>query len=767
MARALPPFLQRFLSRSPPSEDVEYHEQLPRPIATSLLALFILGVSALHLRWTRQHVAPMDMPDVYAYLYNLLGFVDHLKAQGLSGLGASLQELSVGGRPPLYQLLTLPFIALFGRSEDAALAVNLLFIALLLLSVYHLGCMAQGRSAGLLAALIVISYPPVLRLSRSYVPHFAVVAWCALTVCLLLSLREHRTLLRAWGFGLCLASGLLIHPNYLWFVATPTVVFGLYLVFFHAAPRRPPHLARTAAWIRLKLCDRFVAYGLFPAAVVALGCSLPWYFTYGRRLYDQLVFLSSEELIEFREFTSVTHGFPEIAPSVWRFALTAPGVISNVFALFALVGLIFGLFKRQGTTRLLVLTVVAGYTIYSLLRSFPWYNFAAALPFVAVLTAAWIMDLRARWLSRSLALLSMALAIFTFSMVSWGLPIWAKELASALGAPLDSTTCRRPDALAFCPSPPKANSWPIREVIKTVLDDPECQREAHPQKPPCQLLMTKGDGLTDFYFRYVLRAHWPHAKLTIASQRARTYGSSYPLVYLLRSDYIFYRNDVRFQGDPRGNYFYATQKFLQAPPPAFADSHRSMAEYSKSGRTAQLIKRVAPLTVGEAEASIHALDLDDKYKTEQFTLLSQLHAERGDDEQLETLYANVVARLPGGTFPRKLLVETGDFYLAKSDDAKALPAFREAARLAPQNRRIRFRLAVTYQKLGRFEEALHELDAVVRQAPQTIRPRHLQAKIHQSMGNTDQAILVYQKILEIDLHDAAAQAALAKLLEKE
>ncbi len=593
-----------------------------RHVAAILLGLLTVVISLIHLHWIRQHTAPMGMVDVYAYLTNLMKFADRLHQQGLFDFWASLGALSQGGRPPLYQLFTLPAVVLFGRSEDAAISVNFLFISILLVSVYNLGLLAKSKGAGLLAALVVISYPPIVRLSRVYSPYFATVACCALSIWLLLVLINRRSIKAAWLFGLSLAFGLLIHPKFIWTIITPTLIFGIYLLFFHAAPKLPKTFRHAPRWVLNKIRDRFFICGLLPSALLTFGLVLSWYLTHGRRLYDMMVRFSSSDLAQFRGSDASPIGFYEITPSFWWYALTASGAISNIFAFLALLGLFFGIFKRRLSIWVPMVTIVGTYTLFSLQNSFAWFSFVTALLFIASLTAAWITDLRSKCLSGGLAALCVALSIFNFSVVSWGIKPWSRTLASALGAPLDSRTCKNPVALAFCPSPPETAKWPVDSVLRIVFEDPDCQTGQ-----PCQLMIVKGGGLTDYQFKYFLARDRPQFKLKIGSQLNRVFGSPYPLSVLLESDYIFYRE---YEKPPKRsvskNYFNATRRFLQLPPGSFADSHKTIADFQiPGGVTAKLIKRISPLTSTEAEISIETLDLDEKYKSKKSKLLARLH----------------------------------------------------------------------------------------------------------------------------------------------
>ncbi len=659
------------------------------------------------------------MVDVYAYLTNLLRFFDRLQQQGFSEFWTSLGILSQGGRPPFYQLLTLPFVFLLGRSEDAALSVNLIFIAILLISVYNLGRLAKNKRVGILAALVVISYPPIVRLSRVYSPYFAMVACCALSIWLLLIMIKRRSVKSAWLFGFSLAFGLLTHPRFVWIILVPTIIFGILLLLFHAEPKRPQGFAQTPKWFLNKLRDRFVIRGLLPSALLTLGLVLPWYLTHGRRLFGMAVRFPSSDLAQFRGFEAARQGFPEIQASFWWFALTAPGAISNALALFALLGLVFAILQRSFSTSVLLITVIAGYSLFSLQKSFAWFYFVTLLPFLAILTAAWITGLRPKWLSKWLTVACVALSIFNFSVVSWGAQPWSRTLASALGAPVDTSTCMNPVALAFCPSPPKTANWPVDSVLQIILDDPDCQ-----SGQPCQLMVVKGNGLTDFLFKYHLARDLPRFKLPIKSQLNRVFGAQYPLSTLLESDYIFYRDNDKIRKSNRKNYLNATNRFLKLPPKSFANSHETVAQFEvPGGLTAKLSRRVAPLTVTEAEDTIAALDLDEKYKSRSSRLLSRLYRSENADEGTGAYYLEALSQTTDTESRVKLLLEAGVFYTNSGGNRESVASLEEAVRLAPNNINARILLANAYRAGKEITKAIAALEYAISLVPDNVEAR--------------------------------------------
>lgn len=90
-------------------------------------------------------------------------------------------------RPPLAHLTVVPLYRLFGVSTDVALMKNAVYVAILLLSVYGIGRRVYNARIGLLAALIVSTYPILFSISRMPYIDYALTAMVALCIYLLVA----------------------------------------------------------------------------------------------------------------------------------------------------------------------------------------------------------------------------------------------------------------------------------------------------------------------------------------------------------------------------------------------------------------------------------------------------------------------------------------------------------------------------------------------------------------------------------------------------
>ncbi len=727
------------------------------------LGAIIAAFSFINLLWLHQDHSSMPRGDCYVYLTKLLQFVDGFSTYSQLGIWPLLDSLSPGGRPPLYQILTVPFVFLFGRSEDAALSVNFLFLTILMVSTYNIGRIAISGQAGLLAAFLVASYPPVAGLSRIYLPHFATPACVALSLWLLLALLHQRSAKGAWLFGASLGFGLLVHPSFAYTMAVPTAIFGVYMLLFQSHPTHPVDLRNTPGWLMAKLRDPFATHGLLPGAVIAAIFALPWWLTKGLELYDMMIRLTSPELAGFTGIPSRHTGFPLTPPSFWWYAQTTPGVISNILSFFLIVGLIYTTIRRRLSTSLLVITLISSYAILSRPKELhAWMYSATLLPIAACITAAWIAEVRQKWLSGILTAICIAVGVFNYSVVTWGIYSWNRPLAIALGSPLqDMLTCKNQFSLALCPAPARVEYWPFAEIAKIPLNDANCR-----QRQPCRLMVVSNQiGSRPHRFAHYLTKSRHSGALTITHAGTRVGGWQYDLGALFESEYLIY-SDYDF---PKKTYNGATAKFLQSPPATFAEAHQTVADFKYPNANAYLLKRIAPLTANEAATSIASLDLPGKYKTKKYLILSRLYAAEGRLDELVALRDEVARRSPSTKSRAAVSFALAGVYQTLGRHESAIAYYKEVQEIDPSHFWSRLKLAEVYADSGNVAGSVNELEKAISLAPAKSPPRHKAlprvrlAKIYQAQGETERARALYQQAMEIDPDNVAAQKALAKL----
>lgn len=711
-------------------------EFLPRHSDLIALGLLVAIVTVANLVWIRQDARPMPKGDAYTYLTKTIQFINKIQQQSDVPFSELMHTLNYGGRPPLYMLLSLPLILLFGRSIDAALYVNIFFQVLLILSTYGLGRCAKNGRVGLLAALIVATYPPIVHHSHLYMPHFAVIACVALSLWLLLLLTKTRSGKTACLSGISLGFGMLTYPTFIYVLPVPTALVSLYLLLFQVDPKRPAGLKQVPGWLLIKLRTPLFG-GLLLAALTAVGLSASWYLFEKESLSQHLQIIATSDVY-------FGYGFPDVPPSFWWYALTMPGAISNVFTLFLVIGLVAGVIKRRLFPFVLVITFVAAYVGFSLRKALGWSYFAPVLPIAAFLTADWFGDIRNKLLSPLLTAILVGVAVFNFYFVTWGGQSWSSPIATALGAPLNSGTCSDRFALALCPDPPQREEWQVSNVLQTVLDDPECQDRI------CSLMVVpkeKEFGFNRPSFNFYLAKNFLEHSIWLRKPTRAWFAEEYNLDGLLSSDYLVYIPE-----HTRGTEAPFTE-FLRSPPTVFARAHQEVASFAlPRGLTAKLIKRIKPLTVEEAGASVAVLDIPEEAKSQCPAILAGLYlrnAEQlwneGETTQAIELLNRVIAERPSAA----AWIRLGRVYAFEKEWKKSTMAYEQAVSLDPQHYWANHLLAGAYAKQGKWEAVVQLEQVAVEIAPRDIERVNSGVRLveaYENLGDRGNACAMLQQV---------------------
>ena len=636
------------------------------------LGLLTGFVAVQQVLWSLTDQVPTPQVDSYTYLGNLLGFLDELKG-GTWDFPGSFRRMTIAGRPPLYQLLTAPFIWIFGRSESSALAVNLIFIIVLGAATYNLGRLAKNRASGLLAAFLVLTYPPVVHLSRMYMPYFGSLACAALSLWLLFETVERRSVPVAWLLGLSLAAGLLMHPYFAWTLVGPTIAAGVYMLF-QGNFKDLMGSRDILGWLCQRTRDRFVVLGLVPAALLALVPSMLWYLTLGTAGFRQLDYFSRMD---------VFLGVREIETPFWWYAFSTPSTISIVLTVTLVIGIILAVVRPRPQTTLLVITLATAYVIYSSMPVRAWWYFCCVLPAAAVLSTAWIVDLERKWAAQALIGITLVVGSFNYFLVTWGAAhAWVNPVASALGSPLsDRKTCRDRRTVALCPDQANPEPWPWEEIMAAMLADSRCQA-----KRQCRLLIVDVHGMAKTWVTYLM-VRDGHGERLATDQLLG--GPASALDSLLLSDFIAFPSGPAYSRRLRN-----AVGFLQNPPLEFSSAHRDVGTFSlPTNREARVIKRVKALGLEEIEVSSIALGLvSDDPPSQEAALLSRAYASTGDTARTLRFFAGIQDAEIERVTRRHVIQELmawAQHQETQGNRARAIAAYETILRLNPRHARAR------------------------------------------------------------------------------
>lgn len=568
------------------------------------LAVLILLMTLLHLYWIRQD--ERYQPFIDPYPQRTLVIADHLRANGLTGLPQLIWEARIGPRPPLYQFGAALFVLVFGRSVDAMLGLNLAMNGLLMVGAYLAGKLVRSKQAGLLAALLVATLPPLVQLTRIFRPHSVLPAVVMLWLWLLLCLLKNRTIKNAWLFCLTLPLAFWLHPNAFYLLVPGTVLVAGYLAFFSGRVGDVPTKVRLGNVRR-----PFISKGLVPGLLVAVGLTAVWY----------LPAMSSMVNLVARSaalWSTERYGFGHIPASFWWYAWTFPGAIGILFtAVFGAAVVVYLLVRRPYPLLLSLLFLLMYLGLGLRQGTLAWMNFAAVLPLVGVLTTVFLTDLTAvgetgiwRTLgkkdaqqvpviaSRLLLAAAVFVALFNVYFVTLPQSPRSRLLAQTLGAPLDEACGWRMIAV-FCPNAPQRLDFQETAILQAILADGACGQSV------CRVAVVteNAESFSSASLDYFRAQDFPQANMEIVPIRL---PGRYSIDWL-RTEYLVYVPQMQ-----NNNYANSVLAFLERPSATFTAVYDEVAQIPQSrGWQARILKRTRPLTDAEVDQLVTDLALPD------------------------------------------------------------------------------------------------------------------------------------------------------------
>ncbi|MFM6202364.1 MAG: ArnT family glycosyltransferase, partial [Dolichospermum sp.] len=167
----------------------------------------------------------------------------------------SLWELTPSYRAPFVYICTVPFLVLFGKGYDQASLVNLLYTAIIILSVYHLGnYLFKNRKIGITASIFCLLFPIMGIMRTDYLLDYGLTSIVIATFTILTIWKDIYTGFLSWVLTLILGVGIglimLAKPTGFIFILIPSI----YTLIIFISNRKFIKLIQTAlslilAWL--------------------------------------------------------------------------------------------------------------------------------------------------------------------------------------------------------------------------------------------------------------------------------------------------------------------------------------------------------------------------------------------------------------------------------------------------------------------------------------------------------------------------------------
>ena len=367
---------------------------MKRNAAYMVLAVIIIFHLVSNIRIISQHKTP-PTSDSSDYIRASLEMHDLLRGGDIKG------AIRVHDRyGPLFSYLAQPFYYLFGRSISSARLVSTSSFILLITSVFFLGKELFSEKTGLLAAFLISFYPQVYGMSRVYIQDLALTSLICLDLYLLIKTKDFTARKISILLGIALGISALIKPAFVVWVFGPVLVTLFY--GFHLSLNDK----NTKKQIKNFLLTLFISLALY---------SLWFIPNYGSVLQD----------------TKRTVPLTSVAsPYAWSLynLLWYPKLILNyqilyLFGVLSVLAFICFLIKNQFTfkTKLFLSSfLILPYWFFTLIDNNDVRYILPLTIGISLVSSAFLASINLKRPRRVAIILSIAIALFQFSVLSYG-----------------------------------------------------------------------------------------------------------------------------------------------------------------------------------------------------------------------------------------------------------------------------------------------------------------------------------------------------------
>jgi len=339
--------------------------------------------------------------------------------------------------PPFFHLATTPLYMIFGTSEDSAVMINILFVGIMIFSIYKIGTFLFNRETGLLSAFLAVSYAFTNMASTQYLIDMALVSIVSLSIWLLLSSKNFTSRKYSILFGISFGLGMLTKAPYIFFL------LGL-LTFVSVAA------IRTLFGHKDNLTRRKIIINIILFLVIGSILTLAWYIPN-----------LDEEIKELRVgvISGALQGKPEIftIDSLMWYprVLISHGIGSILLFIPFVIGLIVAISQRRSIY--LLLWILVPYVFFTLTPTKDIRYIAPTLPAMAILSSFWIFTLKNRMIKTGIILLVIIFSSIQFYMAYYNADISGKYIQNI-------TIFRWVDK-------PVTDDWRVEDILDKIYQD--------------------------------------------------------------------------------------------------------------------------------------------------------------------------------------------------------------------------------------------------------------------------------------------------------
>lgn len=255
-----------------------------------------------------------------------------------------------GYYPPFAPILTSFLYCLFGTPVKVAIMSNMVFLFILILSIYKIGTLMFNRHAGLLACVLILLFPLVLSQSVLYMPDLPLTSMVAFSMFTLIKSDYFKNTKFSIISGLSFGLGMLTKWTYLFFVLGP-IFYAVFKAFYSESSQQ---YGVKEPWYLRKSLRNIILFVII--SIVTFG---PYYFPILPALIEETFKYSHGALAHGPDslFSFASALFYPVA--LWKDMITPFG-----FILF-IIGMVLLSFSKNGYKTLLFVWTLVPYFIFT------------------------------------------------------------------------------------------------------------------------------------------------------------------------------------------------------------------------------------------------------------------------------------------------------------------------------------------------------------------------------------------------------------------
>ncbi len=429
-----------------------------------ILMLLIVFHSIVNYIWLMRDTAPPEWDDQDMYLITSIMIYRALETFSIDQLAIATSNI----RPVLVPFLTAIFYFFAGVSQDIACMSNILYLAILLFSVYGISKkISHKKEIGLLSAFIVSTFPMIFGMSRQFLMDLPLTAFVSSSVYLLFLTSHFENRRYSLLLGVSMGLGMLTKQTFPIFLLFPL----LFIMRSDIAAAK--YLFHPMQFFNRIKQRRYIVLNILCAGIISFGMSSIWYIPNINNIYT---------LFSIAKDIDMNHSIMFYPLGVINFSISFLYFMILVF--LTIYTFLRSLNKYQISNDeivILIMWIVMPFLIFSIFIQAQEFRYLLpATPPIAIIMSLQVDNIKSNIYKLLIILFILLVGLTQFFSATYGISSMPVEISvnTMIEKPLDKWIIYSQDYKFHDPGfaevswtyPPRQEDWKIKEIIDLLYD---------------------------------------------------------------------------------------------------------------------------------------------------------------------------------------------------------------------------------------------------------------------------------------------------------